>query len=180
MRHWSSAPHDATRRAGRTAAVESQRPSSKLDAHGSHCREVFADGRCGGDWKADARAAEDVDELVSAFRSGQSNDCGLALRPGWIICLDDVERLSDKVGFENFLGYVTELRDKWQLKVVLIYNREPIDKDIKSPFHLYEEKVIDRSIAFALDLTDGVDLAFKDARIPMSMFAATCSKGPGR
>ena len=61
-----------------------------------------------------------------------------ALKPGWVICLDDVERLSKKVGFENFLGYVTELRDKWKLKVVLIYNREPIDKDAKSPFHVYE------------------------------------------
>jgi hypothetical protein len=89
----------------------------------------------------------------------------VGLRPGWIICLDDVERLSEKVGFENFLGYVTELRDKWQLKAVLIYNREPIDKDAKSPFHLYEEKVIDRSIAFALDLTDVVHLVFKDVRI---------------
>jgi hypothetical protein len=89
-----------------------------------------------------------------------------ALKPGWVICLDDVERLSEKVGFENFLGYVTELRDKWKLKVVLIYNREPIDKDAKSPFHVYEEKVIDRSIAFALDLTDVVDLVFKDVRIP--------------
>jgi hypothetical protein len=50
--------------------------------------------------------------------------------------------------------------------VVQIYNREPIDKDAKSPFHVYEEKVIDRSIAFALDLTDVVDLVFKDVRIP--------------
>lgn len=90
----------------------------------------------------------------------------VGLRPGWIICLDDVDRLSEKVGFENFLGYVTELRDKWQLKVVLIFNREPIDKDAKSPFHVYEEKVIDRSIAFALDLTDVVDLVFKNVRIP--------------
>jgi hypothetical protein len=90
----------------------------------------------------------------------------VGLRPGWIICLDDVERLSEKVGFENFLGYVAELRDKWQLKVVVIYNREPIDQDAKSPFHVYEEKVIDRSIAFALDLTDVVHLVFKDVRIP--------------
>ena len=90
----------------------------------------------------------------------------VGLRAGWIICLDDIERLSEKVGFENFLGYVTELRDKWQLKVVLIYNREPINKDADSPFHKYEEKVIDRSIAFALDLTDVVNLVFKDVRIP--------------
>jgi hypothetical protein len=90
----------------------------------------------------------------------------IGLRPGWIICLDDVERLSEKVGFDNFLGYVTELRDKWLLKVVLIYNREPIDKDAGSAFHVYQEKVIDRSIPFALDFGDVIDLVFKDVRIP--------------
>jgi hypothetical protein len=89
-----------------------------------------------------------------------------ALRPGWVICLDDIERLSERVGFDNFLGYVTELRDKWKLKVVLIYNKEPIDKDLNSPFHLYQEKVIDRSIPFALDLKDVVSLVFKGLRIP--------------
>jgi hypothetical protein len=89
-----------------------------------------------------------------------------ALRPGWIICLDDIERLSAKVGLDNFLGYVTELRDKWKLKVVLIFNREPIDKNANSPFHLYQEKVIDRSIPFSLDLQDVVSLVFKDVRIP--------------
>jgi|GEM_PF-4296615 len=89
----------------------------------------------------------------------------MGLKSGWVICLDDVERLSEKVGFENFLGYVTELRDRWQLKVVLIYNRALIDKDIKNQFHIYEEKVIDRSIAFELDLTDVVALVFKDVQI---------------
>ena len=89
-----------------------------------------------------------------------------ALRPNWVICLDDVERLSEKAGFDNFLGYVTELRDKWKLKVVLIYNREPIDKDANSPFHLYEEKVIDRSIPLALDFKDIVNLVFEGVQIP--------------
>jgi hypothetical protein len=89
-----------------------------------------------------------------------------SLRPGWVICLDDVERLSPKVGLDNFLGYVTELRDKWKLKVVLIFNREPIDKDKGSPFHLYQEKVIDRSIPFALDLKDVVNLVFEAVRVP--------------
>jgi hypothetical protein len=89
-----------------------------------------------------------------------------SLKAGWIICIDDVERLSEKVGFDNFLGYVTELRDQRQLKVVLIYNKEPIDKDEKSSFHVYQEKVIDRSIPFALDFDDVVKLVFKDVQIP--------------
>ena len=81
------------------------------------------------------RSTELLRRKIRCFRfycSGIAPTVGL--RPGWIICLDDVDRLSEKVGFENFLGYVTELRDKWQLKVVLIFNREPIDKDAKSHF----------------------------------------------
>ena len=51
------------------------------------------------------------------------------------------------------------------MKVVLIFNREPIDKDKGSPFHVYQEKVIDRSIPFALDLKDVVNLVFKEVQI---------------
>src|ERR1035441_8402278 len=87
------------------------------------------------------------------------------LKPGSIICVDDVERLSPAIGFENFLGYISELRDKWKLKVVLIFNREPIDADANSAFHRYQEKVIDRTIPFALDFEDVVTLAFQSISI---------------
>jgi hypothetical protein len=88
-----------------------------------------------------------------------------ALKPGWIVCIDDVERLSESVGFEKFLGYVSELRDEWRLKVVLIFNKEPIDDDPESAFHVYHEKVIDRVIPFALDFHDIVSLVFSDLKI---------------
>lgn len=86
------------------------------------------------------------------------------LKPGWVLCIDDVERRS--VELDTLLGYVSELRDKWRLKVVLIYNREPLDAEQNGDFRRYEEKVIDRSIPFALDFEQLVDLAFRDIAIP--------------
>jgi hypothetical protein len=88
------------------------------------------------------------------------------LNASWIICIDDVERLSrDDVGYDNFLGFVTELRDKWKLRVVLIFNKQKIDSDAGSAFQLYQEKVIDREIPFALDLQDIVDLVFREVKL---------------
>lgn len=86
------------------------------------------------------------------------------LKPGWVLCIDDVERRS--VELDTLLGYVSELRDKWRLKVVLIYNREPLEAEQNGDFRRYEEKVIDRSIPFALDFEQLVDLAFRDIQIP--------------
>jgi hypothetical protein len=88
------------------------------------------------------------------------------LSAGWVLCIDDVERLSkDDVGYDNFLGFVTELRDKWKLRVVLIFNKQKIDSEAGSAFQLYQEKVIDREIPFALDLQDIVDLVFHEVNI---------------
>lgn len=85
------------------------------------------------------------------------------LTEGWVLCIDDVERLSEKVGLENFFGYVTELRDRWKLKVVLIFNKSRIENN--SVFRLYQEKVIDREIPFALDMDDIAELVFRDLAI---------------
>lgn len=99
------------------------------------------------------------------------------IKEGWILCLDDVERLSASIGFDSFLGYVSELRDKWKLKVVLIFNREPIDADKGSVFHRYQEKVIDRTVPFALDLQDAVDLAFRGFQVQgLDMLGAVLGK----
>ncbi len=58
------------------------------------------------------------------------------LKPGWILCLDDIERLSDSIGVDALLGYINELRDERQLKVVLIYNDEAAIKN--DAFQKYE------------------------------------------
>lgn len=61
-----------------------------------------------------------------------------------IIILDDVERISDSVNFQEVLGIVEELKKCNYVKVVLIANSEELNEDNKKLLEKYCEKVIDR------------------------------------
>ena len=61
-----------------------------------------------------------------------------------IIILDDVERISDSVNFQEVLGIVEELKKCNYIKVVLIANSEELNEDNKKLLEKYCEKVIDR------------------------------------
>lgn len=82
------------------------------------------------------------------------------LTPGWILCLDDIERLSDSVGVDALLGYINELRDERQLKVVLIYNDDASAINNEA-FRKYHEKVVDRELAFSPDVSEILHLVFE-------------------
>lgn len=81
------------------------------------------------------------------------------LKPGWILCLDDIERLSDSIGVDALLGYINELRDERKLKVVLIYNDEAAIKN--DAFQKYHEKVVDRELPFSPDVSAILRLVFE-------------------
>ena len=61
-----------------------------------------------------------------------------------IIILDDVERISDSVNFQEVLGIVEELKKCNYIKVVLIANSEELNEDNKKLLEKYCEKIIDR------------------------------------
>jgi len=84
-------------------------------------------------------------------------------KAGMVICLDDVERMSDKIHQEEFLGFLSELRDELRMKVVLIYNA--CEGSGNDTFRLYQEKVIDREIEFSPDLHNVIRLAFCDSQL---------------
>jgi hypothetical protein len=94
------------------------------------------------------------------------------LRDDRVVCLDDVERLSSSIGAETLLGYITELRDDRELKVVLIYNDEAIAESpiTREMFARYREKVVDREIRFVHDLDAIVSIVF-DSVPPISTHA---------
>ncbi|EGK8129956.1 hypothetical protein IO384_001663, partial [Campylobacter lari] len=64
-----------------------------------------------------------------------------------IVCLDDLERKSDKLDIKDILGLVNKLKEE-KCKVVLISNEDEIsnkEKD-KEIFNTYKEKCIDLNI----------------------------------
>lgn len=83
------------------------------------------------------------------------------IKPGWVICLDDIERLSPSIEFDELLGYISELRDERLAKVVLIYNDDEIAAN-GGVFRKYQEKVIDRELAFRPDVSEILRLVFRD------------------
>lgn len=85
------------------------------------------------------------------------------IQQGWILCLDDVERMSKNISVEEFMGLINQLKEQKGLKIVLIYNGEEIAND--SVFESRREKVIDRELAFFPDFADCVRFAFGDSGV---------------
>ena len=74
-------------------------------------------------------------------------------QPGWVLCLDDVERLPEAVSFDALLGYVNSLREDRKIKVVLIYNQDKLPtSEREESLARYTEKVVDREFRFAPEI----------------------------
>ncbi|HEH8118303.1 TPA: NTPase [Staphylococcus aureus] len=64
-----------------------------------------------------------------------------------LLIIDDVERMSDKVSFEEFLGFIrNDLIDYLDCKVLFIENLDELNK--KADFHKNSEKIISRILKF--------------------------------
>lgn len=60
-----------------------------------------------------------------------------------LICFDDLERMSDKINADEFLGVVNSLTEGKKHKVVLIANESEIKQSLN-----YKEKVIDKTVQY--------------------------------
>ena len=66
-----------------------------------------------------------------------------------LVCIDDIERREIQLTAHSLLGFVSELKEVYACKIVLIYNSERIETESKRDFNLYREKVTDREITFS-------------------------------
>jgi hypothetical protein len=64
-----------------------------------------------------------------------------------LICFDDLERISDKINLEDFLGMVNELVENKGNKVLIIANEDEIKGGIK-----FKEKIIEKTVHFSNDM----------------------------
>ena len=96
-------------------------------------------------WPAYFRSAFSASDLTALLLEDS------LLNADWIICLDDIERLSPSIKIEELLGYVTELKEERGCKVVLIFNEDEFGNNAKK-LGDYNEKVIDRNLPFIQDM----------------------------
>lgn len=70
------------------------------------------------------------------------------LTTGQIICIDDLERVGKGLEIREVLGLVSFLREQRRCKVVILANTDALAPEQESQFNQYQEKVVDRIIAF--------------------------------
>ncbi|MBZ7946429.1 hypothetical protein H2264_00435 [Campylobacter sp. RM10541] len=95
----------------------------------------------------------DLNSLFKFFKKEHMRDT--------IVCIDDFERLSDKISVQDILGLICELKENKGCLVFVIYNENELFKNDKSNqqntemaenkiiFEKYKEKVFDFQIHFA-------------------------------
>lgn len=78
-----------------------------------------------------------------------------------IICLDDFERLSEKITVNELFGFIADLKENKHCRVVLILNEDKISQKNKDDFNIQKEKVIDYDLFFKTTLDDIKDINVK-------------------
>ena len=73
-----------------------------------------------------------------------------------LICFDDLERISDQVDVDDFLGIVNELVENKGSKVLIIANEKEIDEGLT-----FKEKTIEKTIHFSPNISAIIDSIIK-------------------
>ncbi|ANF80794.1 KAP family P-loop domain protein [Acinetobacter sp. NCu2D-2] len=66
-----------------------------------------------------------------------------------IICLDDFERLSEKLKIQDVMGLANQLKLERNCQVILVLDESKTDSENKNKYSEYKEKLIDESIKIA-------------------------------
>jgi hypothetical protein len=93
-----------------------------------------------------------------------------------IICLDDFERRSDSIKPDELLGFVSELKEERNCKVVLIMNEDKLKDGEKAAYAMYREKVVDFDLLFDPTSDEAIEIAIPPT-VPMrEMLVGCCRK----
>lgn len=91
-------------------------------------------------------------DLKTLFRATGEDLFRFLPQKDLLICFDDLERMSDKISADDFMGLINELVENRGYKVVIIANQKKIDGGIK-----YKEKTIEKTIEFKNDISNIYD-----------------------
>ena len=78
----------------------------------------------------------------------------------YLICIDDLERKSEKLSMSTLLGYVSNLSESSNCKVILIFNDDTLSDKDKEEIDRYREKVIDLELEYSPNPINNIDIEF--------------------
>lgn len=82
-----------------------------------------------------------------------------------VICFDDLERCHDDFNIEILMGYVDELVQEKDCKVVIIFNEEQLESTKKEKFDKYREKIVDIEATYNPALECNFNVVFAESNI---------------
>lgn len=81
----------------------------------------------------------------------------------FLICFDDIERMSEQVSPSSFLGLVSSLKEQQNCKIVLIYNYDKLSVSnprLQDAIDEYREKIIDREVSLRPTVEENMAIAW--------------------
>lgn len=78
----------------------------------------------------------------------------------YLICIDDLERKPKTLSMSTLLGYVSNLSESSDCKIVLIFNDDTLNPEDKKEIDLYREKVIDLELEYSPNPNNNIDVEF--------------------
>ncbi|MGE4517227.1 MAG: hypothetical protein AB7D96_10250 [Arcobacteraceae bacterium] len=89
-----------------------------------------------------------------------------------VICFDDIERISDKIDIKDFMGFLSELKENKDCRIILILNENELDKisEVENKSHseifaLYKEKIVDYEFHYKPSVEDCFAIAKEKEKI---------------
>ncbi|MEK7662350.1 MAG: hypothetical protein AAB355_02575 [Patescibacteria group bacterium] len=77
-----------------------------------------------------------------------------------LICIDDLERAGNGLDVMDVFGLISFLKEQRHCKVVLLLNKDEIDKEQRAVFDKQFEKVIDEDLQFSPTPQEAADIVF--------------------
>lgn len=88
----------------------------------------------------------------------------------YLICIDDIERKSNKLLMSTLLGYISNLSELNDCKVILIFNDDMLPEDDRIAIDQYREKAIDLELEYSPNPIENIDIEFRDHRYSKLVF----------
>lgn len=91
-----------------------------------------------------------------------------------LICIDDMERIGEKLNLQDVFGLVTQLKEQRGCKIVLIFNDEKLNKN-EEIFRTFREKVIDTDIKLLITPFECIKIVFGNCETIESKLVECCN-----
>lgn len=101
---------------------------------------------------------EGFSKLINEFKRTNSSEINSKANR-LVICFDDLERVSKSFAIENLIGYINNLTENYDFKIIIIGN---IDKIEDNNFHEIKEKLIGREIEYKINIEEVFDILIQN------------------